>query len=162
VKDAPNPKSGGASAASPVETLPTSDALNRLPHGPEFRFLDIVTALEPGTTGAGQYTVRGDEPFLRGHFPGQPLFPAVLLIEAAAQLAGCVAQSDPAVAPLRDLKLTAVRNAKITGTARPGQTIFLTASILARLANLVQASVTGTVDGVTVLQTELTLAGAAG
>ncbi|HUD47287.1 MAG TPA: 3-hydroxyacyl-ACP dehydratase FabZ family protein [Candidatus Baltobacteraceae bacterium] len=135
-------------------------ALNRLPHGPEFRFLDNVPALEPGKSGAGQYTVRGDEPFLRGHFPGQPIFPGVLLVEAAAQLAGCVAQSDPDVPPLRDLKLTAIRNAKITGTARPGQTICLTATVLARMGNMVQASVTATVDGVTVLQTELTLAGA--
>ncbi len=137
-------------------------ALSRLPHGPEFRFVDNVPALEPGRSGAGEYTVRGDEPFLRGHFPGLPMFPGVLLVEAAAQLAGCVAQSDPAVAPLRDLKLTAIRNAKITGTARPGQTIHLTATILGRMGNLVQASVSATVDGVTVLQTELTLAGATG
>jgi 3-hydroxyacyl-[acyl-carrier-protein] dehydratase len=137
-------------------------ALSRLPHGPEFRFLDNVPAIEPGKSGAGEYTVRGDEPFLRGHFPGAPIFPGVLLIEAAAQLAGCVAQSDPAVPPLRDLKLTAVRNAKITGTARPGQTIRLTAAILARMGNLVQASASASVDGVTVLQTELTLAGATG
>ena len=135
-------------------------ALNLLPHGPEFRFLDNLPALDPGKSGAGQYTVRGDEPFLRGHFPGQPIFPGVLLVEAAAQLAGCVAQSDPGAPPLRDLKLTAIRNAKITGTARPGQTICLSATILARMANLVQASVSATVDGVTVLQTELTLAGA--
>jgi 3-hydroxyacyl-[acyl-carrier-protein] dehydratase len=139
-----------------------NDALNRLPHGPEFRFLDIVTALEPGRSGAGEYTVRGDEPFLRGHFPGQPLFPGVLLVEAAAQLAGCVAQSDPAIPPLSDLKLTAIRSAKISGTARPGQTIRLRATILARMGNLVQASVNATVDGVTILQTELTLAGATG
>ncbi len=137
-------------------------ALSRLPHGPEFRFVDNVPALEPGRSGAGEYTVRGDEPFLRGHFPGLPMFPGVLLVEAAAQLAGCVAQSDPAITPLRDLKLTAIRNAKITGTARPGQTIHLTATILGRMGNLVQASVSATVDGVTVLQTELTLAGATG
>jgi 3-hydroxyacyl-[acyl-carrier-protein] dehydratase len=139
-----------------------NDALTRLPHGPDFRFLDAITALDPGKSGAGQYTVRGDEPFLRGHFPGQPLFPGVLLVEAAAQLAGCVAQSDLSVPPFRDLKLTAVRNAKITGAARPGQTILLTAEVLARMGNLVQASATATVEGVTVLRTELTLAGAGG
>jgi 3-hydroxymyristoyl/3-hydroxydecanoyl-(acyl carrier protein) dehydratase len=62
---------------------------------------------------------------------------------------------------MRDLKLTAIRNAKITGTAQPGQTIRLTATVLARMGNLVQASATASVDGTTVLQTELTLAGAA-
>jgi 3-hydroxyacyl-[acyl-carrier-protein] dehydratase len=139
-----------------------NDALARLPHGPEFRFLDNVTALEPGKSGAGEYTVRGDEPFLRGHFPGQPIFPGVLLVEAAAQLAGCVAQSDPVIPLLDDLKLTAIRNAKITGTARAGQIICLSATIQARMGNLIQASVAATVDGVTVLRAELTLAGATG
>jgi 3-hydroxyacyl-[acyl-carrier-protein] dehydratase len=139
-----------------------NDALTRLPHGPEFRFLDDVLTLEPGKSGTGQYKVRGDEPFLRGHFPGEPIFPGVLLVEAAAQLAGCVAQCDPAVLSLADLKLTAIRNAKITGTARPGQTIFLTTTILARMGNLIQASASATVDGVMVLRVELTLAGAAG
>lgn len=74
-------------------------ALRALPHGPEFRFLDRLLALDPGRSGRAEYTLRGDEPFLRGHFPGQPLLPGVLLIEAAAQLAGVVAQSDPDVPP---------------------------------------------------------------
>src|SRR5580658_1620209 len=98
-------------------------ALASLPHGPEFRFLDCLTALDPGKSGAAQYTVRGDEPFLKGHFPHQPLFPGVLLVEAAAQLAGSVAQSDPQISPLKNLKLTAMRAVKILGTARPGETI---------------------------------------
>ena len=70
-------------------------ALKFLPHGAEFRFIDRLTNLNPGENGAGEYTVRGDEAFLRGHFPGEPIFPGVLLVEAAAQLAGVVAQSDP-------------------------------------------------------------------
>ena len=75
-------------------------ALSLLPHGPEFRFLDRVTELEPGHHGRAKYKIRGDEPFLRGHFPGEPIFPGVLLVEAAAQLVGVVAQSDPAIPPL--------------------------------------------------------------
>src|SRR5947209_9823239 len=98
-------------------------ALCYLPHGPEFRFVDRLLSLEPGQCGAGEYTVRGDEPFLRGHFPGQPLMPGVLLVEAAAQLAGTVAQSDPQLPQLACLKLTALRNVKIIGTASPGEGI---------------------------------------
>src|SRR5216684_637885 len=98
-------------------------ALDGLPHGPEFRFVDRLLTLEPGKCGTAEYKMRGDEPFLRGHFPGQPLMPGVLLIEAAAQLAGTVAQSNPQIKPLRDLKLAALRNVKIFGTARPGEVI---------------------------------------
>lgn len=138
---------------------PLSKALKHLPHGPEFRFIDRLTALDPGKSGTGEYTVRGDEPFLRGHFPGEPLFPGVLLIEAAAQLAGTVAQSDPQIPPLQGLRLTAVRGAKILGTARPGQTITLEARINARMPGLVQAGVIVSLSGHIILQTELTLSG---
>ena len=135
------------------------NALNLLPHGPEFRFVDRLIQLEPGKAGVGEYTVRGDEPFLRGHFPGEPLFPGVLLVEAAAQLAGVVAQSDPKIPPLAGLKLTALRNVKILGSARPGETIRLEARIVGRLGNLIQAQATASVNGQTVLQGELVLSG---
>jgi 3-hydroxyacyl-[acyl-carrier-protein] dehydratase len=134
-------------------------ALAALPHGPEFRFVDRLVNLEPGKMGQGEYLVRGDEPFLRGHFPGAPLFPGVLLIEAAAQLAGTVAQSDPQIAPLPGMKLTALRNVKILGTAAPGQLIQIQAHITGRLGNLVQARASAWVNGAVVLQAELTLSG---
>jgi len=138
-----------------------SRALALLPHGAEFRFIDRLTKLDPGQSGAGEYTVRGDEPFLRGHFPGEPIFPGVLLAEAAAQLAGVVAQSDPKIPPLKNLKLTALRNVKILGTARPGETILLEAKIVGRLGNLVQAQASARVGDEIVLKAELTLSGEA-
>src|SRR5258706_10745964 len=119
--------------------------LAALPHGPEFGFLDRLLHLEPGRSGTGEYKVRGDEPFLRGHFPGQPMMPGVLLLEAAAQLVGTVAQSDPHIPPLGGLKLTAMRAVKILGTARPGAVIQLTARVTARFGNLVQARATASV-----------------
>ena len=134
-------------------------ALARLPHGAGFRFVDRLSALEPGVRGTGEYRVRGDEPFLAGHFPGDPLFPGVLLIEACAQLAGVVAQSDPALEPLAGLKLAAVRAAKLMGTARPGDTIVLHAGIVGRMGPLLQARATASVRGTLVLQCELTLGG---
>jgi 3-hydroxyacyl-[acyl-carrier-protein] dehydratase len=134
-------------------------ALQTLPHGPEFRFVDRLVSLEPGVHGAAEFTLRGDEPFLRGHFPGAPLMPGVLLIEAAAQLAGVVAQSDPGRSPLTDLKLTAIRAAKIIGSAKPGETVTLHARVLGRMGGLVQAQATVTLRGQLILQTELTLAG---
>jgi 3-hydroxyacyl-[acyl-carrier-protein] dehydratase len=136
-----------------------SEALARLPHGPEFRFLDRLLSLEPGASGVGEYSMHGDEPFLHGHFPHNPMMPGVLLLEAAAQLAGTVAQSDPQIPPLPGLKLTAIRAAKITGTARPGETIRLEARVLGRMGNLVQAQATASVGGEIILQCELTLSG---
>lgn len=134
-------------------------ALASLPHGPEFRFIDRLTALEPGVSGAGEYVVRGDESFLKGHFPGAPLFPGVLLLEAAAQLAGTVAQSDPNLKPLEGLKLTAMRGVKILGSAKPGESVRLEAKVSGRLGNLVQAQASATVNGTLVLQADLTLSG---
>jgi 3-hydroxyacyl-[acyl-carrier-protein] dehydratase len=129
-----------------------------LPHGPEFRFIDRVTEIEPGKSGSATYTVRGDEDFLRGHFPGNPIVPGVILIEAVAQLAGCVGQAGRET-PLQNLKLAAVRNAKISGTAHPGETIDLVVSIVAQMGNVMQASGRATVNGQVVLQTEVTVAG---
>lgn len=135
---------------SPLETLP---------HGPEFRFLDELTYLEPGRRGNGCYRLRGDEPFLRGHFPGNPLMPGVLLVEAAAQLAGTVAQADPHHPPLRGLKLAAVRHAKFLGAVRPGDQLLLEAQIVGRIGQLIQAVASAAVADRPVLKVELTLSG---
>jgi 3-hydroxyacyl-[acyl-carrier-protein] dehydratase len=143
-------------------TAPLQAALDLLPHGPEFRFVDRLLELDPGKSGAGEYRVRGDEPFLRGHFPGDPLFPGVLLVEAAAQLAGVIAQCAPQVPPLPGLKLTAMRAIKLLGTARPGELLLLKARIAGRMANLVQAEVEAQVNGQVVLKGELTLSGDSG
>jgi len=134
-------------------------ALANLPHGPEFRFVDRLLTLEPGQRGTGEYLVRGDEPFLKGHFPGNPLLPGVLLVEAIAQMAGVVAQCDPSIPPLNGMKLTAIRNAKILGTAVPGQCVLLSAEVLGRMGNLIQAKGEALVSGRKILAVELTLSG---
>jgi 3-hydroxyacyl-[acyl-carrier-protein] dehydratase len=139
---------------------PLFEALGRLPHGPDFRFVDRLLTLTPGKEGTGEYSVRGDEPFLRGHFPGEPMLPGVLLIEAVAQLAGVVAQSDPAIPPLAGLKLTAVRTAKILGSARPGEKVLLEAWVAGRLGGLIQARGRASVADREVLVTDLTFTGA--
>lgn len=135
------------------------EALSLLPHGAEFRFVERLLKLEPGRSGMAEYSVRGDEPFLRGHFPEQPLFPGVLLAEAAAQLAGIVAQSDPVIGALPGLKLTALRSVKILGSAVPGNVVRLEAQVTGRLGNLVQADVKASVSGQVVMTGQLTLSG---
>ncbi|WCJ58824.1 beta-hydroxyacyl-ACP dehydratase [Fontisphaera persica] len=139
-----------------------AEALARLPHGPEFRFVDRLIELEPGARGAGEYVVRGDEPFLRGHFPGAPMFPGVLLVEAAAQVAGVVAQSSAEHAPVEDLKLTALRHIKILGTARPGETLRVEARITGRLGGLIQAETEVRCGERLLMQGQVTLGGRKG
>jgi len=137
-------------------------ALRSLPHGPEFRFLDRLLSLVPGQHGVGEYRLRGDEYFLRGHLPGEPLLPGVLLIEAAAQLAGVVAQEDPTAPAWPGLKLTALRAVKILGTVRPGDTLRLEAKITAWLGPLVQARTSAFLADVLLMSAEITLSGASG
>jgi len=144
-----------------VNDVPSSDPLEALPHGPEFRFLDSVRALVPGRSGVATYRVRGTEPFLAGHFPGRPIVPGVILIEAVAQLAGVVAQSDPSIARLDDLRLSAVRSAKIFATAGPGAVLEISAEIAGRLGPLIQAIGSITAEGITLLTTQITLSGRA-
>ncbi|MCB1094328.1 MAG: beta-hydroxyacyl-ACP dehydratase [Verrucomicrobiae bacterium] len=121
-----------------------NEALANLPHGREFRFLDELSQLDFGKSGTAHYLVRGDEPYLAAHFPGQPMMPGVILIEAIAQLGGVICQNDPEHPKLHDVRLTAIRNAKILGAASPGDTLRIQASIEGRMGGLVQ--VAGDVD----------------
>jgi 3-hydroxyacyl-[acyl-carrier-protein] dehydratase len=61
-----------------------------LPHREPFLLIDEVLELEPGKRAVARKTVRPDEWYLAGHFPGRPVMPGVLIVEAMAQ-AGAVA-----------------------------------------------------------------------
>ncbi|MBN4052788.1 beta-hydroxyacyl-ACP dehydratase [Roseiflexus sp. AH-315-K22] len=59
-----------------------------LPHRPPFVFLSTITEVVAGDRAQGAWVVDGAEDFFRGHFPGDPIVPGVLIIEAMAQIAG--------------------------------------------------------------------------
>lgn len=61
-----------------------------IPHRYPFLLVDRITYLEPGIKANGYKNITANEPFFQGHFPGNPIMPGVLIIEALAQL-GCVA-----------------------------------------------------------------------
>jgi len=74
-----------------VMTHPDSDTLvGLLPHRPPFRFVDAIEELTPGGDITARYRVTGEEAFLAGHFPGNPVFPGVIQIEALAQAGAIV------------------------------------------------------------------------
>ena len=76
--------------------LPNSDELVALlPHRPPFRFVDVVDEWTAGAWIRARYQVTGDEAFLDGHFPGNPVFPGVIQLESLAQAGAITLLSDP-------------------------------------------------------------------
>ncbi len=71
--------------------IEASEILNILPHRYPFLLVDRVQLLEPGRRIVAQKNVTINEPFFQGHFPGRPVMPGVLIIEAMAQVGGVLA-----------------------------------------------------------------------
>ncbi|MCI8375091.1 MAG: beta-hydroxyacyl-ACP dehydratase [Lachnospiraceae bacterium] len=90
-----------------------------LPHRDAMLLLDDVREQEG--TAVGHYTVRGDEFFLKGHFPGNPIVPGVILCEILAQSA-CVLM-EQALAEGKLPVYTGLNNVKFRSPVRPGDTV---------------------------------------
>jgi len=91
-----------------------------LPHREPFVLVDAVTELVPGEKADGVKTFPASDPVFRGHFPGDPVVPGVLLTEALAQLAGLAAGQ-------AGLRLAAIKSMKFPTAARPEEVIVLRA-----------------------------------
>ena len=72
--------------------LTYKDIITILPHRPPFLLVDMITELELGERVIGIKNVTINEPFFEGHFPGNPIMPGVLVIEAMAQVGGILAR----------------------------------------------------------------------
>lgn len=103
--------------------------------------------VEPGVRGVGLWRVSGGEDFFRGHFPGEPIVPGVLLAEALAQLAGIVAFAS-GDAPARPARLAQV-NVKFSAGVSPPAAIRLHAALAKEMSGLrlfdVRAEVAGSI-----------------
>jgi 3-hydroxyacyl-[acyl-carrier-protein] dehydratase len=106
-----------------------SDALVALlPHRPPFRFVDAIDALEPGASVRGRYRVTGDEEFLAGHFPGNPVFPGVLQLEALAQTGAIAVLADERYAGKLPL-FGGVEKARFRRLVQPGDELVMTVEL---------------------------------
>jgi 3-hydroxyacyl-[acyl-carrier-protein] dehydratase len=140
---------GGAPPPPPI------DYLSRLPHQPPFRFVTKVTDLRPGDSAEGIWSVNGTEAFFTGHFPGRPLVPGVLLVEALAQLSGL---AGPSVAPAgaEEGKL-AHADVRFDESIAPPAEIVLKSKLSRVMGALQQFNVEASVKGVIAARGSLTL-----
>lgn len=123
-----------------------------LPHRAPFIFIDEVVEVRPGESALGRKSFPAEEPFFRGHFPGDPLVPGVILTEALAQTAGLAAGQ-----PGKAFRLSAIRGMKFLRAVRPLEVIALSARKVAVVGGLWQFEVVARVgdqvaaEGVVVL-----------
>ncbi|MCI0340843.1 MAG: beta-hydroxyacyl-ACP dehydratase [Planctomycetales bacterium] len=134
-------------------------ALARLPHGPGFRFVDRVNDLAPGRSGTAEVRLEASHPILAAHFPGDPLVPGVILVEALAQLAGIVwgAAEEPSSPPARRF-LAEVSRARFRRPVGPGETVVLSVAVEKRLGPLARFRGEARVGAAVVAEAEITLA----
>ncbi len=96
--------------------------IDLLPHRPPFLFVDELTELTPGERVRGLWRLTGDEWFFPGHFPGRPVVPGVLQIEALAQTGACAVLAEEKFAG-KIPYLTGVNGAKFRRPVEPGDTL---------------------------------------
>ncbi|HEX8324541.1 MAG TPA: phosphopantetheine-binding protein [Tepidisphaeraceae bacterium] len=137
----------------PAAATPAVDWLGRLPHGPAFRFVSRVDEVTPGKSARGVWNLNGSEAFFAAHFPGRPLVPGVLLIEALAQLSGFTTERATASAG----KL-AHADVRFESAVTPPAVVELTATVVRELGPLLQCDVVATVDGTVAARGTVTLA----
>jgi 3-hydroxyacyl-[acyl-carrier-protein] dehydratase len=106
-----------------IDALDIADVLKFLPHRYPFLMIDRVFDIQGDDHGIGIKNVTINEPHFQGHFPNNPVFPGVLVIEGMAQTAGvlCIAATQPTL-PKSVFFLT-IDKAKFRKPVRPGDTI---------------------------------------
>ena len=131
-----------------------------LPHRYPFLLVDRITACTPGESAVGIKCVTLNEPFFPGHFPGHPVMPGVLILEALAQVGGVAVLSLPENRGKIAL-LAGVRAARFKRQVVPGDVLELSCELTMQRAGIGFGKAVARVEGKLAAQAELQFAIAA-
>lgn len=136
------------------------EIMKLLPHRYPFLMVDRIVELEPGQRAVGIKNVTVNEPMFTGHYPEQPIFPGVLIIEAMAQVGGIALLPDgeSADAEGKVPLLTGVDKVRFRRPVVPGDQMRIEVTMLRLRGDIGKVAGKVTVDGETVAEAELMFA----
>ena len=141
-----------------AKTLNMKEIMARIPHRYPFLLVDKVVDYEEGKWIKAIKNVTMNEPFFQGHFPGEPIMPGVLIIEAMAQAGGILALITAKMGDKLAFFMT-INNAKFRKPVIPGdQLLFHVEVSNVKRETIVQTHSTASVDGACVCEADLMFA----
>lgn len=112
-----------------MSVMTTQEIMNILPHRSPFLLIDTIEELEVGVKAVAKKNVTFNEPFFAGHFPGNPVMPGVLIIEALAQTGAVAILSQPEFQG-KTAYFAGINSAKFKQKVLPGDTLRLETEIV--------------------------------
>ena len=134
-----------------------TEIMNILPHRYPFLLVDRITELFPGKKAVGIKNVSANEPYFQGHFPGFPVMPGVLVIEAMAQVGAVAVLSMPDYTNKLAL-FAGIDNARFRRQILPGDVLYIEVELLRLRSQLGKGKGVATVNGEIVAEAELLFA----
>ena len=126
-----------------------------IPHRDPFLLVDEITELVPGELAAGRYHVTDEAWYLRGHFPGRPIMPGVLILEAMAQVGGILLLHDFEDRHKKLIYFTGIDHAKFRRPVVPGDQLRMEVEILKLRSWTCKLRATATVEGQLAAEAEI-------
>ena len=140
-----------------MSLLSTKEIMEILPHRSPFLLIDTVEEMEPGVLAVAKENVTMNEPYFTGHFPGNPVMPGVLIIEALAQTGAVAILSEPQWKG-KTAYFAGINGAKFKQKVLPGDTLILETKIVKIKGPIGVGEAVATVDGKLACKAELTFA----